>query len=93
MSHSAENDAPDLVAWVMPREDARDLLRWLRHNRPLGMPDRTFDGLMDVIAGPACVLPPERRYQASPGECLDCFGSEDVCTECPAAPGEGQSDA
>lgn len=63
MTHSAENDAPDLVAWVMPREDARDLLRWLRHNRPLGMPDRTFDGLMDAIAGPACVLPPDSQAE------------------------------
>jgi hypothetical protein len=37
----------------MPREDAVDLLRWLRHNRPLGMPDRTFDGLLDALANAA----------------------------------------
>lgn len=40
---------PDLITWTMPREDARDLLRWLRHNRPLGMPDSTFDGLVDAL--------------------------------------------
>lgn len=42
----------DLVTWTMPREDARDLLRWLRHNRPLGMPDRTVNGLIDSLSDP-----------------------------------------
>jgi hypothetical protein len=58
-SQFVENDAPaDLVSWVMPREDARDLLGWLRHNRPLGMPDRTFDGLVDALLAPR-VIPSE----------------------------------
>jgi hypothetical protein len=41
----------ELVAWVMRRADARDLLGWLRQNRPPGMPDRTLDGLVDALAG------------------------------------------
>jgi hypothetical protein len=33
----------------MPREDARDLLNWLRRNRPLGMPDSTLSGLIEAV--------------------------------------------
>jgi hypothetical protein len=49
MPEQPEIDATQVVAWTMPRKDARDLLGWLRHNRPLGMPDRTFTGLLDAI--------------------------------------------
>ena len=48
----AEQEAPesdDLVTWTLPREEARDLLAWLRRNRPLGMPDSTFDGLVSAL--------------------------------------------
>jgi hypothetical protein len=50
---TADAPSPDVetVAWVMPRQDARDLLSWLRHNRPLGMPDSTFDGLIAALCG------------------------------------------
>jgi hypothetical protein len=47
----AESPDVETVTWVMPRQDARDLLRWLRHNRPLGMPDSTFDGLIAALRG------------------------------------------
>jgi hypothetical protein len=47
----AESPDVETVTWVMPRQDARDLLRWLRHNRPLGMPDSTFDGLAAALRG------------------------------------------
>lgn len=60
--HTGPVDASaDLVTWAMPREDARDLLRWLRHNRPIGMPDRTFDGLIDALI-------PDRASGATEGE-------------------------
>jgi hypothetical protein len=50
---TADAPSPDVetVAWVMPRQDALDLLGWLRHNRPLGMPDSTFDGLIAALRG------------------------------------------
>jgi hypothetical protein len=55
----------------MPREDALDLLGWLRHNRPLGMPDRTFDGLLDALDAASA------QDAADPAD-----GPEHECQEC-----------
>ena len=60
----------DLVTWTMPREEARDLLRWLRHNRPLGMPDSTFTGLVDALIAsptPATATPADPATEGGEG--------------------------
>lgn len=73
-------ETADLVTWTMPREDARDLLRWLRHNRPLGMPDRTFTGLIDALS-----TPPKPRPSLCPA-CSEPLSADGACWSCDWGP-------
>ena len=42
-------DDGDVITWTLSRQEARDLLAYLRRNRPLGMPYSTLSSLVDAL--------------------------------------------